>query len=200
MDLQRLSLAVEFASVKHQFQKRKNALGTPYINHPINVMNILAQDNVLDIDTLISAVLHDTIEDTNTTPDEIEKLFGVNVRKIVLECTDDKKLSKIDRKKLQISHSKEISLQAKMVKMADKFSNIKDLIDDPPKHWSPEEINGYLIWCYAVFLELISQGSICKNLEKKLLEIFNKFNLDKMDTSELNSKLEEYYNVIKNSD
>lgn len=100
----RLLQAMAFAADKHRFQKRKDSAGTPYINHPIHVAQILAETGRVEDETLlIAAILHDTIEDTETRPGEIKELFGQDVLDIVLEVTDDKSLPKAERKKLKVT-------------------------------------------------------------------------------------------------
>ena len=138
--------ATLFAIKKHQFQKRKGTQ-LPYIVHPVGVANTLAQAGVTDIDILIAAVLHDTVEDTNTTFDEIEKLFGENVVKYVREATDDKSKSKVERKKLQVEHSKTISVGGKLIKYADKICNMRDICEDNPCVFKPLlNAKGYMTW------------------------------------------------------
>ena len=115
---------LNFAAIKHRDQRRKDPQKTPYINHPIGVANILSEEgDVTDLTTLMAAVLHDTVEDTDTTFEEIEENFGAEIRKIVEEVTDDKKLPKMERKQLQIEHAKHASPKAKVVKLADKLYN-----------------------------------------------------------------------------
>src|SRR4026207_727024 len=98
--------AVQFAAGQHQKQRRKDVNASPYINHPIGVAHLLADiAGVTDIDTLVAAILHDTIEDTETTGAELEEEFGRTVREVVEEVTDDKNLDKADRKRLQIEHA-----------------------------------------------------------------------------------------------
>lgn len=152
-ELQRLSEAVQYAAEQHRDQRRKNKSKAPYINHPIEVMTLVSKETQ-DVEVLMAAVLHDVIEDTKATKEDIESRFGKRVASIVMEVTDDKSLPKVERKKRQITHALEISPAAKLVKMADKYSNIKDLLQDPPTFWSQDEIRGYFIWCHAV----------CKNL------------------------------------
>ncbi|XP_043274290.1 guanosine-3',5'-bis(diphosphate) 3'-pyrophosphohydrolase MESH1 isoform X4 [Venturia canescens] len=127
--------AANFAAIKHTNQRRKDAAETPYINHPLGVANILIQEgNVHDPDVIVAALLHDTVEDTDTTFEEIEMNFGSKVRKIVVEVTDDKNLPKQERKLLQIKHSPHISHEAKLVKLADKIYNLRDLLKATPKN------------------------------------------------------------------
>jgi guanosine-3',5'-bis(diphosphate) 3'-pyrophosphohydrolase len=146
-NIKTLVQAISFAAKKHRTQKRKGADGEPYINHPLEVLNLLTGvGNVDDYDCLIAAVLHDTIEDTETTKEEIAELFGKNVAQIVLELTDDKSLPKAERKLLQIEHAPHISAQAKQVKLCDKISNIRDISENPPAGWSIERRLEYIEW------------------------------------------------------
>ena len=147
--------ACNFAADKHKNQRRKDNSKTPYINHPIEVANKLSNCGINDSDILVACLLHDTIEDTETTKEEIKQKFGEKVLNIVMECSDDKTLSKVERKRKQIEHSKEISNEAKLVKLSDKYCNLSDLIKNPPTKWSKQEIEGYALWCYAVFLNMI---------------------------------------------
>ena len=96
------SKAMRFASIKHRDQRRKGKSAAPYINHPIEVADILVQSGVKDYDVLAAALLHDTVEDTDTTEKELEKEFGAKIKGIVLECSDNKALDKAQRKKYQI--------------------------------------------------------------------------------------------------
>jgi guanosine-3',5'-bis(diphosphate) 3'-pyrophosphohydrolase len=113
-------------------------------------VKILVDSGVSDGTTLAAAALHDTIEDTKTTFEELVSNFGVAVAKVVQECSDDKKLPKAERKKLQIEKAKTVSKEARLVKMADKLSNLSGLQSDPPKDWTPEYIKGYALWSHMV--------------------------------------------------
>jgi guanosine-3',5'-bis(diphosphate) 3'-pyrophosphohydrolase len=143
--------ALKFASEKHAKQRRKGPGDTPYINHPIDVAEILVNvAAVSNTDTLVAALLHDTIEDTETGADEIESLFGSCVLALVMECTDDKSLPKAERKRLQIEHASHKSPQAKLIKIADKISNVRDIGKAPPVDWSFDRIREYLDWTERV--------------------------------------------------
>ena len=146
-DLAKLLEAASFAAQKHSFQKRKGNDAAPYINHPLEVVNILANvGKVEDYDVLIAALLHDTIEDTKTTEEEITKLFGETVCGYVLEVTDDKTLPKAERKRLQIEHAPHLSTGAKLIKLGDKISNIRDVSENPPDDWSKQRRVEYIEW------------------------------------------------------
>ncbi len=146
-DLPKLLQAISFAAKKHSRQKRKGADGQPYINHVLEVANLLANvGKIEDCDVLIAAALHDTIEDTETTREEITRLFGKTVSKYVLEVTDDKSLPKARRKELQIEHAPHLSNGAKYIKLADKISNIRDVSENPPAGWSIKRRLEYIDW------------------------------------------------------
>jgi guanosine-3',5'-bis(diphosphate) 3'-pyrophosphohydrolase len=154
--MNRLLQAMRFAAEKHIHQRRKNAGATPYINHPIEVAEHLASvGDITDEDVLIAALLHDTIEDTNTTVEEIEDKFGVRVASIVMECTDNKSLEKAERKRLQIVHAPQKSVDAKCVKMADKTCNLASIIIDPPLDWSIQRQQEYFTWAERVVQGLL---------------------------------------------
>ena len=143
--------AFRFSAGKHRNQRRKDSLESPYINHPIDVAQLLWDvGEVRDMDVLLAAILHDTIEDTNTSPEEIRDSFGEEVLSLVLEVTDDKSLPKAERKRLQIATAPDKSFGAKLIKLADKCSNIRDLLALPPAHWSLERRQEYLLWTEKV--------------------------------------------------
>lgn len=143
--------AVAFASEKHRNQRRKDADASPYINHPIALANVLANEGgVVDASILCAAILHDTIEDTKTTADELRQLFGEKVASIVLEVTDDKSLAKEVRKEEQVRHAPHISNEAKLVKLADKICNLRDILVSPPADWSAERKQAYFDWAARV--------------------------------------------------
>jgi guanosine-3',5'-bis(diphosphate) 3'-pyrophosphohydrolase len=151
-DLAVLLRAVAFSAARHRNQRRKGAEAFPYINHPVEVAEMLASvGGVTDLDTLIAAILHDTIEDTETSREEIEAIFGQRVRAIVEEVTDDKRLPQILRKKLQVQHAPGLSDPAKLIKIADKMSNIQELMQSPPQNWSVQRKQEYLDWAWSVF-------------------------------------------------
>jgi guanosine-3',5'-bis(diphosphate) 3'-pyrophosphohydrolase len=150
-DTAKLLAAIEFASRKHSTQRRKNEEASPYINHPIAVAHLLADTGgVSDLITLLAAVLHDTIEDTETTPTELDDHFGPTVRRLVEEVTDDKTLDKAVRKRLQIEHAPDLSRRAKAIKLADKIANVLDVIESPPPDWPLARRLEYLDWTERV--------------------------------------------------
>lgn len=163
--------ALHFASIKHKDQRRKDKEASPYINHPIEVAELLARvGQVTDLVVLQSAILHDTIEDTETTAEEIEELFGAEVRSVVLEVTDDKSLPKQERKQLQIEHAPHISTRAQMVKLADKISNIRAIQQTPPPDWPLERRRAYLDWTEQVVAGLRGCNSELEKLYDQYLQ------------------------------
>jgi (p)ppGpp synthase/HD superfamily hydrolase len=139
--------ALHFAADKHRFQKRKDPEASPYINHPIAAAEVLARiGGVTDTVTLMAALLHDTVEDTETEPGELEAQFGAEVRSVVMEVTDDKALSKEERKEEQVRHAPFLSPRAKLVKIADKICNVIDVTYHAPDDWTIERRREYLAW------------------------------------------------------
>ena len=150
-ELKTLLKALAFAAHKHKDQRRKDVDASPYINHPISLADILCNEaHVTDIETICGALLHDTVEDTETTADELEREFGSEICAIVMDVTDDVSLSRAARKQAQIDHAAEISDKAKLVKLADKISNLRDVIDNAPANWTLERRQAYFDWAREV--------------------------------------------------
>jgi guanosine-3',5'-bis(diphosphate) 3'-pyrophosphohydrolase len=150
-DVRRIVDAAAFAADRHRHQRRKDVHATPYINHPLQLAHVLmAEGDVDEVDTIIAAILHDTIEDTKTTADEIEARFGKEVAGVVMEVTDDKSLSKERRKQLQVEHAAHLSRRAKAVKLADKICNLRDVAASPPAGWELARKQEYFDWAKRV--------------------------------------------------
>jgi guanosine-3',5'-bis(diphosphate) 3'-pyrophosphohydrolase len=150
-DLALLLRAVAFSAHRHRDQRRKGADANPYVNHPIDVANVLANvGGVRDVAVLVAAVLHDTVEDTGTRPEEIEAEFGAEVRRLVEEVTDDKTLPKAERKRRQVEHAPHLSPGAKQIKLGDKICNVADIARDPPADWSAARRAEYIDWAERV--------------------------------------------------
>ena len=150
-DLALLLRAATFSADRHRHQSRKGDDPPPYINHPLEVASILANTGgISDVTTLVAALLHDTVEDTSATPEELEGEFGPEVRLLVEEVTDDKTLKKTKRKQLQIEHTPALSTAAKQIKLGDKICNTRDVIENPPSDWSLQERREYLDWAERV--------------------------------------------------
>jgi guanosine-3',5'-bis(diphosphate) 3'-pyrophosphohydrolase len=143
--------ALAFAAHKHRDQRRKDVEASPYINHPISLANILTgEGGMTDVEVICAALLHDTIEDTDTTAEELERECGQAIKAIVLEVTDDKTLPKAERKRMQIEHAAHASTKAKLVKLADKISNLRDVANSPPANWTLERRQEYFDWAKQV--------------------------------------------------
>ena len=169
--LSKLLEAASFAAVRHTGHHRKGNNQEPYINHPLEVANLLANvGGVDDIDVLIAAILHDTVEDVGVTRDEIVERFGERVAGIVMEVTDDKSLPKAERKRLQVEHAPHLSPEAKLVKLGDKISNIRDVTNKPPKDWDTQRRKEYVQWGEAVVAGLRGANAELEKLFNRTVE------------------------------
>lgn len=184
---------VNFAAIKHKDQRRKDPSETPYINHPVGIKIIIktvkfnfflnlkivlgvayilvTEGGVTDLSILQSAILHDTVEDTETTFEEIETNFGKEVRDIVAEVTNDMNISRPERKLAEIENAKTMSFKAKTVRLADKLYNLRDLQKSTPTGWSEERVREYFKWAKKVAENLKGTN---KNLENALDDVFKK--------------------------
>jgi guanosine-3',5'-bis(diphosphate) 3'-pyrophosphohydrolase len=163
----KLLLAATYAAEKHRDQRRKDAVAAPYINHPLAVASVLASDGgVTDVNLLMAALLHDTVEDTSTSSDELTESFGSDVSYLVGEVTDDKSLPKAERKQLQIDNSPGKSERAKQLKIADKICNLRDINASSPSSWGTDRKVEYLEWAARVV-----DG--CRGVNPKLDKLFD---------------------------
>jgi len=163
--------ALDFAAWRHRDQRRKGLESSPYINHPIRVARLLADPGGVSApQVLMAAVLHDTIEDTETTAAEIESRFGPVVRRLVEEVTDDRSLPKEVRKQWQIEHAPLLSDEAKQIKIADKISNVRDVVLAPPRDWSAARRRAYLDWAEAVVVHCLGVNQALDTLWADVLE------------------------------
>jgi len=143
--------AIAFAAQQHRDQRRKDADAPPYVNHPIAVANLLCNEaGITDVDVICSALLHDTIEDTDTTEEELETLFGPSIAQIVHQVSDDTRLPRLERKRLQVMHASQLCPQARLVKLADKICNLRDIALSPPVGWPLERRREYFEWAAKV--------------------------------------------------
>lgn len=150
-DIALILSAAAFAAERHRHQRRKDAQASPYINHPLALADLLASEGgVSDAQVIAAALLHDTLEDTETTPAELAARFGPAIAAVVAEVSDDKALPKAERKRLQIEHAAHASPAAKLVKLADKIANLRDLAAHPPHDWTAERRAEYVRWASAV--------------------------------------------------
>ncbi|QQS34007.1 MAG: bifunctional (p)ppGpp synthetase/guanosine-3',5'-bis(diphosphate) 3'-pyrophosphohydrolase [Acidobacteriota bacterium] len=143
--------AASFAADRHRTQRRKGTEAHPYINHPLHVAEMLSEvGRIDDAEVLAAAILHDTVEDTDTKPEEIRELFGERIAAYVAEVTDDKSQEKRVRKQLQIEHAPHLSPGAKAIKLSDKISNVTDVTNDPPSGWPHQRKMEYIDWAERV--------------------------------------------------
>jgi (p)ppGpp synthase/HD superfamily hydrolase len=150
-DILRLASAYEFAAVKHVAQRRKGEAAEPYMNHLTEVADLVARATEgADVDLIIAAALHDTIEDTATDYDELAEVFGERVASLVSETTDDKSLPTPERKRLQVEHAPKASTGAKIIKIADKTSNLRAMLNSPPARWTAQRKAEYRLWSLDV--------------------------------------------------
>lgn len=164
--------ALHFAAEKHKKQRRKGSDGTPYINHPIAVAYYLCTyANIRDNNILAAAILHDTLEDTDTTPGEIEEQFGRKVLELVLEVTDDKNLPKKIRRREQENTVSQRSHGAKLIRIADKISNVNDIFHTPPVGWDSETQNEYLDWTERVINKIKGVNPNLESMYDEMLEM-----------------------------
>lgn len=164
--------AAEFAARKHTGQVRKDVAKTPYFSHVVGVARIASElGGITDPVILAACLLHDTIEDTATTYQEIYNEFGSEVADVVMEVTDDKSKPKDVRKRAQVTNAPNKSYRAKIVKLCDKLYNLRDLLVNTPPSYSLSRIFGYIEFCRRVVASL---RGINNSLEIALdNEIFN---------------------------
>jgi (p)ppGpp synthase/HD superfamily hydrolase len=149
--VQNILKAARFASIKHVRQKRKGEAGEPYLNHLIEVAELVSRAiSAPDTNLIAAALLHDTVEDTRTTTDELVQEFGPDVAGLVAEMTDDKSLPNAERKRLQTEHAPHLSSRAQTIKIADKISNLRGILFTPPADWDLQKKREYFAWAARV--------------------------------------------------
>lgn len=141
--------AAVFAARAHAGQTRKGAAQEPYVNHVLEVAELLAAHGAPTV-AIVAGLLHDVVEDTEVTPAELEASFGPEVAAVVAEATDDKTLPKETRKALQVSKAPHKSDAAKQLKLADKISNLRAMVDSPPRNWDHGRRTEYIGWAARV--------------------------------------------------
>ena len=149
--LHKILEAAHFAAVKHAGQRRKGATADPYVNHLLEVAELIS-GAIPDADPtlVIAALLHDTVEDVGVTKEDLVQRFGARAADLVMEVTDDKSLPKDERKRLQIEHAPKLSVGAQTIKLADKISNLRAILISPPVDWSFERRKQYFEWAKQV--------------------------------------------------
>ena len=164
--------AAAFAAHKHRDQRRKDKSASPYINHPIALAEVLSRvGGVTSPNVLAAALLHDTLEDTQTSRSELKKTFGPSITTVVVEVTDNKRLPKQRRKELQVEHAAHISKSAKLIKLADKISNLSDIVTNPPAGWSLQRKREYFDWAKRVIDQVRGTNA---NLERRFDALYRK--------------------------
>jgi len=162
-----VSLAADFAARRHADQRRKGASREPYVNHLTEVASLLAEATAgQDAELIAAGYLHDTLEDTETEYEELQTHFGKSVAKLVSEVTDDKSLPKAERKRLQVVYTPKKSRRARLLKLADKTSNLRSLATSPPADWNNKRAAEYVDWSEKVV-------SGCRGLNRDLEEAFD---------------------------
>jgi GTP diphosphokinase / guanosine-3',5'-bis(diphosphate) 3'-diphosphatase len=169
--------AARFAAEKHAQQRRKSENGEPYFNHLLEVAELIAASSPeLDVELMMAAFLHDTVEDTGVTLQELEQRFGKDVAALVAEVTDDKSLPKEIRKQLQVEHTPDKSPRAQTLKLADKISNLRAIISSPPVGWSRERKRQYFEWARQVVSGIASPNELLKSEFDKTYRLISKLN------------------------
>lgn len=163
MDCKLLIKAAVFAAEKHKYQRRKGYNQVPYINHPLKVAEILIDTGEKDLSVIIAALLHDVVEDTDATKEDLIEKFGQEVADYVVELTDDKDLPIAERKVLQVKNSPNLSPGAKKIKIADKICNIQDIVNYP-LDWTLERRLGYLDWAQEVVAGCRGEAPVLEKL------------------------------------
>src|SRR5215510_6061591 len=146
-DVRQLTKALLFAAEAHRNHRRKGASQEPYINHLIEVLDLVASVDGGDMDVLVAALLHDVLEDTLTGNEELVGMFGEGVARIVQENSDDMTLPKPERRRARLASRSKKSREARLVKFADIISSLRAISVSPPAGWSNDHRLGYLQSC-----------------------------------------------------
>lgn len=171
MDVKRILAATRFAAHKHKDQRRKDHAASPYIVHPIAAAELLIESGISDEATLITAILHDTIEDTETTREEIAAEFGEEIAGLVVEVTVMETMIKVVDKQREIDDAKELSPKAALVRVADKICNLTDVVFDTPKGWTGERRDRYFYWAQKVIMNTgVTNEYLLNRLSEVILE------------------------------
>lgn len=172
-DIQLIINASAFAASYHGGQYRKGVNALPYVTHPLEVSRILLEEGgVDDVEVLAAAILHDTIEDTAASPEDISDGFGERICSMVLEVTDDKRLEKQERKRMQVVNAKGKSPGAALIKLADKIANVRDITNSPP-NWDEQRKAEYIVWAKEVVDALPLGHDQLRAVFARAVEAFN---------------------------
>ena len=172
--VQNILKAASFAAEKHARQKRKGAAAEPYINHLLEVAQLVSSAlPELDANLVMAALLHDTIEDTTVTKEELTQRFGSDVANVVAEVKDDKSLPKQERKRLQVETAPKKSVRAQTIKLADKISNLRSILNSPPVDWDRQRKEKYFEWAKRVVEGFTAPNPVLKAEFERTCEIFD---------------------------
>lgn len=181
-----VSKAIKKVNEFHKDQKRKD--GSNFKNHLFEVAKILKKFNV-DDDVIVAGILHDIIEDTHYTKDELYNDFGERISIMVLECTDNKSLPKYERKLFQVAKVNFLKDESRLIKIADKISNLNSILKTPPIDWDYFRIIGYISWTNIFINNIEIRNENEKKLIKKYKTLYNKtikhYNYDKRNEKEI---------------
>ncbi len=162
--------ALIFGAEKHKAQVRSNLKKTPYIIHPIEVADFVMRiGKVYDKNVLSAALLHDVMDETGTTYEEIENRYGKIVSQYVQEMTVKKELTLKEQKKYQIIQAFHQTPSVAVIKLSDKLSNLKTLAQTPPASWSRDRIDQYFQWAQSVIENLPEANSFLKQAVKDVI-------------------------------
>ncbi|MBM3786622.1 MAG: bifunctional (p)ppGpp synthetase/guanosine-3',5'-bis(diphosphate) 3'-pyrophosphohydrolase [Acidobacteria bacterium] len=153
MDSLLLMKAADYAARAHSRQRRKDEEATPYINHVVEVGFLLAEARC-EVSVVAAGLLHDTVEDTGTTHEELAALFGERIARLVQAVTDDRSLPKAVRKEKQVEHARQATFEVGCIKTADKISNLRSIHVSPPAGWSQDRKLEYIAWADRVVTSL----------------------------------------------
>ena len=165
--------AATFAAEKHADQRRKGKRQEPYINHLLEVAELVSSVAERDENLIIAALLHDVVEDAGVTFDELAERFGTDVAALVAEVTDDKSLPKVERKRLQIVSAPHKSPRAQILKLADKISNLRSMLNSPPADWNEARRREYFDWASQVVAGLTAPNQQLKREFDQLVREFD---------------------------
>ncbi len=174
-NLAQLMHAALFAAQKHSTQRRKGEASEPYVNHVLEVAHLVSLTlEQPDTAILMAALLHDTIEDCGVTQEELAGLFGEEVAALVMELTDDRSLPKSERKRLQVEHATHRSPRAQTIKLADKISNLRSILQSPPADWDSARKHEYLDFSVRLYNQLTDPHPILAAEFERLRQAFEK--------------------------
>lgn len=191
--MNKFDLSLHKLEIFHGKQLRKD--GSKFTNHLFDVYNILKENNIIDEEILISGLLHDIIEDTNYQIEDLLSEFGTNICNYVLECSDNKSIPKFERKLLQVAKVNFLKDESRLIKIADKISNLKSILYTPPTNWSQDRVFGYIAWTNKFINNIDIRNKLEENLIKQYQIVYNEI----LNYYSYNQDLEDliYYNYIK---